>query len=172
MLDRLLDFLIQFIELFRFWAVIKQYEAGVLLRLGKFVRTVECGIHWRIPFGVDEYITDYIVPMTYSLGNESVTTADGRSIGFHAVVTSRVRDIQKAILEIHDVDHAVRDACSGEIGRVLRESTWQEVLAPDILDRLTSACRRRGFRYGIEILSVQLAGLTLCKTLRLMSNRE
>jgi regulator of protease activity HflC (stomatin/prohibitin superfamily) len=170
MLDRLLDFIIQFIELFKFWIVIEPFEQGVQTRLGKFVKVMEPGFHWMLPFHVDVATTEHTVPTTHSLGNESVTTADGKSVGFHAIVTYKVRDIVKAALEVEDVNHAVRDACAGEIGRVLRESTWQEVLSPDILDRLTSVCRRRGFRYGIEILSVQLAGLTLCKTLRLMSN--
>lgn len=168
MLDKLLDFVIQFIELFRFWVVIHPYEAGVQLRLGKFYKTLDCGLHWIIPFGVDHIASEHIVPTTHSLGDESITTADGKSLGFHAIVTYRVHNIKKALLDVEDVDHAVRDACSGEIGRVLRESTYEDIGFPSILTELTSACRARGFRYGIEILSVQLAGLALCKSLRLM----
>jgi hypothetical protein len=93
-----------------------------------------------------------------------------KSIGFHAIVTYRVNDIKKLLLGVEDGDHAVRDACSGEIGRVLREATWEEIRQPDILDKLTAAARKRGFKYGIEIMGVQLAGLTLCRSIRLMSN--
>ncbi len=168
MLDKLLDVIIQFVELFKFWAVLHPYEAGVQLRLGKFHKILDCGFHWILPFGVDHVLNESIVPTTHNLEDESVTLADGKSIAFHAVVTYKVRDIQKAMLEVEDVSHAVRDAASGEIGRVLRESTWEALSHPDLLDRLTAACRKRGFRYGIEILSVQLASLALCKTLRLM----
>lgn len=168
MLDKLIDFLIQCIELFKFWIVLHPYEAGVLMRLGKFRKVVECGFHWMLPFGIDHAITEHVVPTTHSLGDESTISKDGKSIGFHAVVTYKVRDIQKALLEVEDVDHAVRDACSGEIGRVLRESTWEEMLREDILDKLTAACRKRGFKYGIEIMSVQLAGIALVRSIRLM----
>lgn len=168
MLDRLIDFLIQFTELFKFWVVIHPYEAGVRLRLGKLHGVLECGLHWMIPFGVDHFIGEHIVPTTHSLGDESTTSKDGKSVGFHAVVTYKVRDIQKTLLEVDDVHHAVRDACCGEIGRVMRESTWQEMQGDEMLERLTAVCRKRGFRYGIEVMAVQLAGLAVCRSFRIM----
>lgn len=168
MLDKLIDFLIQCIELFKFWQVVHPYEAGVQLRLGKFRKVMECGFHWMLPFGIDHYLNETIVPTTHSLGDESTTSKDGKSVGFHAVVTYKVRDIQKTLLEVDDVNHAIRDACCGEIGRVMRESTWEEMLAEDILEKLTAACRKRGFRYGIEVMSVQLAGIATCRSLRIM----
>lgn len=171
MFDRLIDFVIQFANLFCFWVVLDPYEQGVLLRLGKFVKIVEPGLTWRWPFHVDSVLHLSVVPTTHSLGNESVTTRDGKGVGYHAVVTYRIRDVQKAVLDISDVDHAVRDACAGEIGRVLRDHDWCDIIgSATILDELTAACRKRGFRYGIEIMSVQLAGLALVKSIRLMQN--
>lgn len=108
MLDKLVDFIVQCITLFKFWAVYQPYEAGALLRLGKFIRVLEPGFHWRYPFGIDQCLVEHTVPSTHSLGDESATTADGKSIGFHAVITYRVRDIAKALLEVDNVHHAVR----------------------------------------------------------------
>jgi regulator of protease activity HflC (stomatin/prohibitin superfamily) len=168
MLDRLIEFLLECIGLFQFWIVLDPYEEGVLLRLGKFKRCLGPGFHWRIPFYVDQILFLHTVPQTHSLGDESVITSDGRAVAFHAIVTFRVKDIQKAVLEVADVDHAVRDACAGEVGRVMRESSWTDIIGNDILDKLTAACRKRGWRWGIEIMSVQLAGLALVKNIRLI----
>lgn len=172
MLDRLIDLVVQCIELFKFWHVVDPYEEALVLRLGKLNRHLKCGFHLVYPFGVERVYDEHIVPTTHSLGNESVTTADDVPIGFHAIVTYKVRDIKKLLLEVEDGNHAVRDAACGEIGRVLRESTWEEIRRPEILDKLTAAARRRGFRYGIEVMDVQLAGLARCKSLRLMSSHE
>lgn len=170
MFDLLVQTLLEFLHLFKFWAVIHPYEAGVKLRLGKFVTVLESGaFYWVIPFGIEQVLTEHIVPATHSLGEESITSKDGKSITFHAICTYRVNDIKKALLEIHDVDHAVRDACSGECGRVLHESTWDEIIDVAILDTLTAACRKRGWRYGIEIMSVQLAGLAIARNFRLFN---
>lgn len=173
MFDRLVEFIIQSIELFRFWIVLDPYEQGVLLRLGKFVRVVEPGFHFIWPFRVDHVMFESVVPTTHSLGNESITTRDGRSVGFHAIITYKVHDIEKAMLKISDTDHAVRDACGGEVGRVLRDHDWCDIIgSAEILEKLTEACRKRGFKYGIEIMSVQLAGLALVKSIRLMNDQH
>lgn len=168
MFDRLIELCLEFIELFRFWFVLHPYEEALVLRLGKLHRHLEPGLNWVLPFGVDHVMASHVVPSTHSLGDESVTSKDGKSVGFHAIVTYRVKDLEKLLLEIEDPEHAVRDACCGEIGRVLRESTWEEMTRPDILERLTTAARKRGFRYGVEIMGVQLAGLALCRTIRIM----
>lgn len=170
MFDRLIDLLVGWLELLKFWHVVDPYEEALVLRLGKLHRHLLCGWHPILPFGIDRVLDEHTVPAVHSLGNESVTTRDGKSIGFHAIVTYRVRDIEKILLEVEDGNHAVLDACAGEVARVLRESTWEEIGQPEILDKLTSAARKRGFRFGVEIISIQLAGLALCRSIRLMNS--
>lgn len=170
MFDRLIDLLVQFIELFKFWAVIDPYEEALVLRLGKLHRHLLCGWHWVIPMGIDRVIDEHIVPAVHVLENESVTTRDGKTISFRAVVTYRVRDIKKLLLEVEDGNHAVVDACAGEVARVLRESTWEEINHPEILDTVTAAARKRGFKFGVEIMSIQFAGLVSCRAIRLIGN--
>jgi regulator of protease activity HflC (stomatin/prohibitin superfamily) len=169
MFDLIVQTILEFLHLFKFFGVLDPYQAGVKLRLGKFVTVLENGFYWQWPFGIEQVLTEHIVPTTHSLGEESITSKDGKSITFHAIVTYKVNDVRKALLEIQDVDHAVRDACSGECGRVLHESTWDEIIDVAILDTLTAACRKRGWRYGIEIMSVQLAGLAIARNFRLFN---
>lgn len=169
MFDRLVDLIIQFMHLFHFMVVLPEYEKGVQLRFGKFVRVLEPGLHFIVPFAVDEIMREAVVPTTHSLGDEATCTKDGKTAAFHAVVTYQVRDIRKAMLDVNDTDHAVRDACAGEIGKLMRERTWEELQHSEaLLDDLTAVCRKRGFRYGIEIMSVQLASLALAKNIRVM----
>lgn len=170
MFDLLIQTILEFIGLFKFWVVVNPYEKAVRIRLGTGVTVFEPGFHWHLPFGIDHLISEHITPTTHSLGDESMITKDGKSCGFHAVVTYQVNDIVKCTLKVSDADHAVRESCAGEIGRVLRESTWSEIIGEegDILDKLTKACRARGWKWGIEILSVQLAGLSLVRNIRLM----
>jgi regulator of protease activity HflC (stomatin/prohibitin superfamily) len=170
MFDRLIDMVIQFIELFRFWTVIDPYEEALVLRLGKLHRHLLCGWHLVIPFGIERILTEHVVPAVRVLENESATTKDGKSIGFRAVATYRVRDIEKVLLEVEDGNHAVVDACAGEVTRVLRESTWEDIMQPEIMDKVTAAARKRAFRFGVEIMSIQFTGMTLCRSIRLMGD--
>lgn len=170
MLDRLIDLIIEFLHLFKFWQVVDPYEEALVLRLGRLNRHITCGWHAIIPFGVERVMDEHVVPAVRVMENESATTKDGKSIAFRAVATYRVRDIEKVLLEVEDGNHAVVDACVGEVARVLRESTWAEINEPEFLDKVTAAARKRAFRFGVEIMGIQFATLTLCRSIRLMGD--
>jgi regulator of protease activity HflC (stomatin/prohibitin superfamily) len=170
MFDRLVDILLQFLELFKCWAILEPYEGGIQTRLGKFVKVLEPGFYWLLPFGIDRTEREHMVPRTHSLGDQSVTTLDNTQVGFQAVITYKVRDIKVALLEVEDSEHAIKDSCAGTIGTVLAQCTWDEIRqSTDVLEKVTAACRKRGFRFGLEITSVQFATMGLTRTLRLLN---
>lgn len=172
MFDKLVDILVEFISLGKFWVVIEPFEAGVKTRLGKFVTVLESGFHWRLPLGIDAIWTEHVVPRTHSLGAQSATTKDGKQVGFEAVITVRVNDIRKALLEVEHSEDAVRDSCAGTIGQVLGTVTWADILDGDaVLEKITKACRPKGFRFGLEVMSVQFSSMALTRSLRLLQNR-
>jgi regulator of protease activity HflC (stomatin/prohibitin superfamily) len=171
MLDRLIDLILQWVEWLLPFAVIDQFERGVVLRLGVFQRLVEPGFHWVVPFGIDRVLTDNVVPRTHNLGAQSLPTKDGHMIVLSAVVTLRIHDVKKAILEVEHVDDAVKDSCYAEIATVVHRHTWDEIQGgEDIADELLRACRKRAFQYGVEVMRVQLSDLAKTRTYRLMSN--
>jgi regulator of protease activity HflC (stomatin/prohibitin superfamily) len=171
MLDRLVDTLLQFIELFKFWTVVPQYEQGVLLRLGKFVTVVEPGFRFVWPLGIDHVATEVVVMQTKSLGNLSTTTKDNKSVGFECIITYKINDIQKALLSVDRVDDAIVDACQGIVGMMVSSMTLAELMnAEQTTEKLSLACRKRGWRYGVEILTAQLAGVSLVRNIRLLGD--
>jgi len=169
MFDKLVEIVIQFAELFKFWVVMNPYEAGVKLRLGKYVKNLDPGFNWMIPFGIDQYEHEHIVPRTHSLPAQSVTLADGKQVGFEAVITYKVRDIEVALLQVENSDHAIQDSCAGQIAHTIMQCTWSELVeSEDWNDRVLKACRQRGFKFGLEITNVQFSTLALMKNLRLL----
>lgn len=169
MFDKLVEIVIQFAELFKFWVVMMPYEGGVKLRLGKYVKNLDPGWNWMIPFGIDQYEHEHTVPRTHSLPAQSVTLADGKQAGFEAVITYKVRDIEVALLQVENSDHAIQDSCAGQIAHTIMQCTWSELVeSDDWNDRVLKACRQRGFKFGLEITNVQFSTLALMKNLRLL----
>src|SRR6185295_11325301 len=103
MFDRLFDIVFQFLDLFKFWVVLDPFEQGVVLRLGKYQRTVSEGFHFVYPFNVDNVLVDNVVPRTINLGEQGLTTKDGKTITVSAVVTAKISDIRKALLDVEHV---------------------------------------------------------------------
>jgi len=166
MFDKLFE-LIQWIgEALVPFVIILPYQEAVRIRLGKFQATLAPGIHWRIPIA-DSVLHENVVARTTHITGLSTTTSDGKAIGFDAVVTYRISDIKKALLEVEDVKDAVADTCAGQMGTTLADSSWDDVWHGKAVDNLTSVCRKRGWKWGIEILSVQLSGVCLVKNIRI-----
>jgi regulator of protease activity HflC (stomatin/prohibitin superfamily) len=154
------------------FVVLQPYESGVLCRLGTFKRVLGPGFHWVFPFHIDRVWDDHITPRTEHLSGLATTTKDGKSIGFDAIVTYRIKDIEKAVLRVTHVQDAIADTCMGIIGTELSNATWEDVLHGKATESLTSACRERGWKWGVEIMSVQLAGVALVRNFRLSGSAQ
>ena len=171
MFEKLLEFVQTFAELFKFWEVIHPYEGGLVLRLGIFNRELRPGYNWIIPFGFEHTITEYTVPRTSRIHSMSTTTKDGKTIGFESVITWKIKDLQKSLLEVSSLKDAIADCCMGVIGTELAESSWEEILHGKVIESLGAACRKNGWRWGVEILRVQLTGVAAARNLRLLQDQ-
>lgn len=166
MLDRLLDFLLSILDLFRFWVVLDAFERGIVLRFGLHVRTLGPGFHWVIPLNVERVLHDNVVTRVVSITPQSLTTRDGETVVISAVVTAYIEDIEKAILSVEGVDHALTDACFGAVGEVVSGSTWDELTSESFSAEVTKVCRRQAKRYGIYVERVQLGDRAKCVAFR------
>ena len=79
MFDKLIEFLLNIIEDIMPVFFVKQYNNGILLRMGKFVRIVKPGVVFKIPF-LDKIEVVTIVTTTLSVPTQSVITKDKKQL--------------------------------------------------------------------------------------------
>lgn len=154
------------------FVVIQPFEAGVLTRLGQYKRDLPPGFHWVVPFHVDQVWHEHTTPRTDHLTGLATTTVDGKAIGFDAVVTWKINDIRKALMEVTELKDAIADTCAGQIGTTLAESDWASIREGKTVEQLTKVCRARGWRWGVEILQVQLSGISVVRNFRITGNSQ
>jgi membrane protease subunit HflK len=167
MFDRLVEFLLQCLGLFKAWEIVDCYQKGVVLRFGRHVRNVGPGFHWVWPFGVERVLHANIVPNTTNLGVQSLTTKDGHQVVISGLLTWRVADPTKFLLEVEGGQDAVADITFCSIADSVQGSTWEQVSDPDFPAKTATKLRRRAGRYGIEIDRLQFSDLSKCRSLRL-----
>lgn len=170
MFDRLIDLIIQFIEMFRILQVVKVYQGGVVLRFGKFHSLAKVGINWLIPFYVDEVIHCNVVTETMLVGPQSLTTKDGRQVVISTVVTFRVEEPKIFLLEIEGANRVIEDSTFGNVSEWVTNRTWEELVKADVGNELTKLLRRRAKGYGVEIMRVQIVDLTTSRSIRLLQS--
>ncbi len=95
------------ILVFTSWYTVDAEEAGVILRLGKYSRTTQPGLHFKIPFGVEKV---YKVPVQRQLKEE---------FGFRALSAG----VQSEFDNKHFIDESVM--LTGDLNVVIVEWTIQ-----------------------------------------------
>jgi len=171
MLDRLVDAIVDFLDLFRFWEVVDHFEEGVVLRLGKYRCKCGPGFHWIAPFGIDQVLTENVVLDTIDLGPQSLTTSDGRDVVISGVVSWKIRDIKKVLLDVDGAESVLTDSAYGLIQDAVEQSQWEDVRTAEFTTAVTKAVRSKAFAWGIEVTAVQFRDKSKCRSLRLWNEQ-
>jgi len=82
--------------------VVNQYEKGVVLRFGKYITTKGPGLNFIMPYGIDRMIKVDLRIATVDVPRQEVITKDNVTIYVDAVVYFRVKNTEKAILDVQN----------------------------------------------------------------------
>ena len=128
-------------------------ERGLKFSFGRAVRTLEAGFHPLVP-GLQ---TIRVVPSrerTLDLEAQRCVTREGLVFDVDANLAYQIVDLEKALLEISDLEQGLRDALAVSVQQVLRGSVGEDVVAGGVLDaRLEETLRQRVEVWGIQVHS-------------------
>lgn len=85
MFEKLFDIIIHFLNDIMPFKVVNQWEKGILLRLGRFKRTVNPGLNFKIPF-IDQIMSEPVITQTVNLKSQTVTSLDQKCIVLSSIV--------------------------------------------------------------------------------------
>lgn len=170
MFDKLIDVLLQFIYDIIPIYFVKEYNKGVQFRAGKFLKVVEPGLRWKIPF-FDTYELKTVVTTTLSIPTQSLTTKDGKRIVVKAVVKYNIFDVKKFTLDVFDGYDAISDTTQALAKEIIMEREWSDCLDNKVDNIITIKLRASVKHWGIEIEKVTLTDLGLINSLRLFNDQ-
>jgi len=166
--DRIMDWIEYTIAYFQFLFVIDQYDMAVVLRFGKYNRTVGPGLHLIYPFGIEEEMYDTVVRTTSYLETQTVTTSDGKAVNITAILVYKIGNIKRWLLEVDDAEDALHDMTYGIISELAETKTWAEVMKPAFMDEVTELVQEEAITWGARVEAVKLSDRVASKSLRLM----
>lgn len=169
MLDKLLDLIQSWLGLFKFWVVVDEYEQHVLLRLGRYKRTLAPGWHFLLPMA-DRTMACWRVKNTVKLAEQNVTTADGQDVALTGIVTYKVVDPKVFLLECEGGQDAIADSAFGAIAEWACSNTRDHIRDPRNWRQVRTAIKQAAGEYGIEVLRFKFADNVRAKALRLLGS--
>jgi regulator of protease activity HflC (stomatin/prohibitin superfamily) len=136
--------------------ILREYERGVVFRLGRLIGAKGPGIIFIIP-GVDKLLRISLRTVALEIPAQEVITHDNISIKVNAVVYFRVIDPNKAVVEIENYLYATSQLAQTTLRSVIGQSQLDELLSErekinlqlqDILDKQTEP-------WGIKVSLVE-----------------
>jgi membrane protease subunit HflK len=153
---------------------------GVVLRFGKFLKTVEPGLHFKLPFGIDRVTvlptrrqlklefgfstpgyTNPDQPGKDAREERSMVTGDLNAALVEWVVQYRIEDPKQYLFDVRNPGQTLRDLSEAAMREVIGDRTVDEVITIGRQDIEISALTRmqelaKRYMLGVRVDQVQL----------------
>jgi regulator of protease activity HflC (stomatin/prohibitin superfamily) len=154
--------------------VAKQWEKGVVLRLGKFVGLRGPGLFWVVPLidTVSLWIDQRVI--TTSFAAEQTLTRDTVPVNVDAVLFWMVYDPEKAALEVQEYRDAVSWAAQTALRDIIGRTNLQDLLRgrERIEEELQKLIDQRSNPWGVTVQSVEMRDVVIPDALQDAMSRE
>ncbi len=141
---------------------INQYERGVKFMFGKFHFVMNPG--WRIVWPVIQSFQKIdIRTKAVDVPDQNAITKDNVPVNVNAVIYYKVLEADKAVLEIQDYQHAIREYAQTTMRNVVGEVTLDELLTSRdrVANRIEELVKVVSASWGLEVSSVELKDVKL-----------
>src|SRR5664280_2185518 len=153
--------------------IIKQYEQGVLFRLGRVLGARQPGLRVIIPF-VDVLHRVSLRIVTMPIQSQGIITRDNVSVDVSAVAYFRVVDAVKSVVAIENVHAAINQIAQTTLRKVVGQHTLDETLSET--DRINVDIREildvSTVDWGVEVTLVELKDIQLPDSMKRAMARE
>jgi len=147
--------------------ILREYERGVVFRLGRLIGAKGPGVIFIIP-GIDKLLRISLRTVALEIPPQEVITRDNISIKVNAVVYFRVVDPNKAVVQIENYLYATSQLAQTTLRSIIGQSQLDELLSErdkinvqlqDILDKQTEP-------WGIKVSLVETKQVDLDKDMQ------
>lgn len=158
----------QFLDYLKPWVLIDQFEAGVLLRCGRYNRTLYPGLHLKWPF-LDYYHSAIVTIDTLEVNEVNITTLDGQTISIGCYIEYLVIDVRKFLLDVNDAKTNMKDICRGILSNHLEDVTWEDIKKKPTINAIRKKLTSKYAEMGVEVKDVMFTDKCKSRVFKLFS---
>ncbi len=142
--------------------ILREYERGVVFRLGRLIPTKGPGLVLIWP-GIDKLVKVSLRTVTMDVPPQDIITRDNISVKVNAVVYFRVVDSAKAITDVEDFYYATSQISQTTLRSVLGQSQLDDLLAKrdELNSELQKIIDQQTEPWGIKVTTVEVKNVDL-----------
>ena len=142
--------------------ILREYERGVIFRLGRYVGCRGPGLIILVPF-IERMVKTHLRTIAMDVAPQDVITRDNVSVRVNAVLYFRVMEPEKAIIEVEDFLFATSQLAQTTLRSVVGQAELDELLAArDKLNvRMQTILDEATDPWGIKVSTVEIKDVDL-----------
>ena len=143
--------------------ILKEYERAVIFRLGRLTGTRGPGLVLMIPFWIERMQRVSLRVVVNDVTPQDVITKDNVSVSVNAVLTFRVTEPDKAVIEVEDFGFAIGQIAQTTLRSVLGRAELDDLLSErDKLNQdLEEIIKKHCEPWGVEVQAVEIKHVDL-----------
>jgi regulator of protease activity HflC (stomatin/prohibitin superfamily) len=142
-----------------FLIIINQYDRAIVLRLGIYKKTVDPGVHTRIPL-VDNVLVIDIREKVREFKAERMLTRDNVPVTIDAILRYKINDerASDALLNVEYFNEMVKQVSQTTLRNNIGSSLFQEILSKreEINNNIKSIISKESDNWGILVTGVEI----------------
>jgi regulator of protease activity HflC (stomatin/prohibitin superfamily) len=166
-LERLIELLAGAWDSLRPYEVVECYNKGVVLRFGRYHRTLEPGLHWKWPF-VEDVVSVLACITTLPLPPQTLTSRDDVGVVVAAVVKYEIAKPEPYATDIWDQRDVLSDVTMGAVRQAVSAIDYKDLIVQPPERVVLEAVRKEVNKYGFRIHAVTFTDLGRVRSLRLI----
>jgi regulator of protease activity HflC (stomatin/prohibitin superfamily) len=108
--------------------IAREYERGVIFRLGRYVGIRGPGLYWIIPLGIERSLIIDIRVRTIGAEQQETITRDSVTIKVNAVLWYKITDAAKSIIAVENAGSAIYQLALTSLRNIIGQHDLDEVL--------------------------------------------
>ncbi len=142
--------------------VIKEYERGVVFRLGRYVGIRNRGLQWIIPM-VDQMTRVSLREVVMDVPSQEVITRDNVSVKVNAVLYFRVLHPEQAVIQVENYLYGTSQLAQTTLRSVCGQAELDELLAErdQINQKLQEIIDQQTEPWGVKVRAVEVKQIDL-----------
>jgi regulator of protease activity HflC (stomatin/prohibitin superfamily) len=147
--------------------IAREYERGVVFRLGRLIDLKGPGLFLIFPFGIDRLTKVDLRVITLEVPPQEVITSDNVTVKVNAVIFFQVLDPRAAITRVYNFGQATSQIAQTTLRAVLGQSSLDELLSSrDVINqKLQTIIDSQTEPWGIKVSAVEVKDAELAPTM-------
>jgi hypothetical protein len=166
-MNQVKEFIEYIFNAIKIWIIIQPWQSGVRVRMGKNVKKLDSGMHFRIPYFDSVFVQETRLRVV-ELPMQTITTSDGKTITLNSAAGYVIANVEKLYKTLYHPETTIRNIIMSAVGEFCYgkelAAIEKKLLEGYVIDKLNE------HDYGVKFEYFKIMNFAVVRTYRLIQD--